>query len=208
MSFHDIAAGPGRFQAKLQSLQIRLFGNPRHASAEQPVTLARIYFCAAPILTCAYLLWLQPDWISSGEMYAEMATNYFRYAQSPDLLVKLFALDAGYIPLPQRLIAALVNLLGFKAAAVPYIYTWLAILLPAFMVGVFCSPVFRPLVRSDAARFIIALIILAVADFETRTFVNFTYFGIFFCAIVAALALMPEADDAPWWAWGTPLLVL
>lgn len=208
MSFHSIAAALGGFRAELRSLQIRLFGNPRHASVKQPVTLARIYFCAVPILACAYLLWLQPDWILSGEMYAEMATNYFRYAQSPDLLVKLFALDAGYIPLPQRLTAAVVNLLGFKAAAVPYIYTWLAILLPAFMVGIFCSPVFRPLVRSDAARFVIALIVLAVADFETRTFVNFTYFGIFFCAVVVALALMPEADDAPWWAWATPLLVL
>lgn len=207
MAFCSMRVPNDHFLATLQSAQMRLFSNQHPAPKGQDL-VPRLYFMSIPVITSLYALLLQPQWVLGGEMYAEMATNYFRYAQSPDLVIKIFSLDAGYIPLPQRLISAFINLVGFRAAAVPYIYTWISILFPAFLVGAFCLPIFRPLVPSDAARFIVSLIALAVADFETRTFVNFTYFGIFFCMIVVALALMPDADDAPWWAWGLPILLL
>ena len=196
------------FLSRATTIQTWLFGNQDNSLTAKPTIGAYAFFWAVLIVYCGCMLALQTNWILSGEMWAEMATNYFANAQNPNLMIKFFSLDAGYLPLPQRLIAALLAFAGFNASAIPYLYTWIAIFLSAMLVGAFCLPVFRPLMRSDTGRFVVALMILAVPDFQTRTFVNFTYFGIFFCAILVALALLPDAEDAPRWAWAAPLLMI
>jgi hypothetical protein len=76
------------------------------------------------------------------------------------------------------------------------------------MIGVFCLGQFRALVKSDILRFLTCISVLMVADFETRTFINFTYFSAFFVAIVTALALIEDSEEIPWWAWFAPILMV
>jgi hypothetical protein len=168
----------------------------------------KIFFISVVFFYVCYQLAMQPGWVLGGEMWAEMATNYFSNANSPSYWQKLFATDAGYIPAPQRLIALVGNQLNLPAASIPYFYTWSAIICTGLMIGVFCLGQFRALIKSDSLRFLTSISILMVADFETRTFVNFTYFSAFFVAIVTALALTEESTEIPWWAWFAPVLMV
>ncbi|GKS69785.1 hypothetical protein W03_17890 [Nitrosomonas sp. PY1] len=141
-------------------------------------------------------------------MYAEMATNYFLNANSPSLYDNLFATDAGYIPLLPRMIALLGNLLNLPASVIPYFYSSSAIILAAVMISTFCLRPFRILIQSDALRFLTAIAVTMVADFETRTFINFSYFSAFFIATITALAFVEKNREVPWWSWFIPLLIL
>lgn len=167
-----------------------------------------ILFLSTVFLYVCYQLAMQPSWVLGGEMWAEMATNYFPNANSPSYLQKFFSTDAGYIPAPQRLIAFVGNQFNLPAASVPYFYTWSAIICTGMMIGAFCLGQFRTLVKSDSLRFLTVISILMVADFETRTFINFTYFSAFFVAIVTALALIEDTEEIPWWAWFAPILMV
>lgn len=181
-----------------------LISNESNKSDHRPVIL----FILTIVFYIFYQLGMQPGWVLGGEMWAEMATNYFTNANSPSYIEKFFSTDAGYIPAPQRLIAFIGNQLNLPAASVPYLYTWLAIVFTGVMIGVFCLGQFRTLVKNDSLRFLTAISILMVADFETRTFINFTYFSAFFVAILTALALVEDSEETPWWAWFTPMLML
>lgn len=177
-------------------------------SSAQRDRIPAILFILTVFFYVAYQLAMQPGWVLGGEMWAEMATNYFTNANSPSYIQKLFATDAGYIPAALRLIALTGNLFNLPADSIPYFYTWSAIILTGMMIGAFCLAQFRKLVRNDVLRFLTAISILVVADFETRTFINFTYFAAFFVAIVTALALVNDTEDVPWWAWFIPLLMV
>lgn len=130
------------------------------------------------IATC-WLLLMEPSWIFGGEMWAEMATNYYANSLSSDPYYLFFSLDFGYLPLPQRILAAIPIFLKFPAASIPYIYTLFAIFCSILMVGAFISKKFAFLVKSNLVRFTVSLIIFFSSTFDLRTFVNFTYFGFF-----------------------------
>jgi hypothetical protein len=155
-----------------------------------------------------YLSVIQSSWALSGSMWAEMGTNYFPNANANLWVQKLFSTDAGYIPFLQRLIGIAGYLLKLPASVIPYFYTWIGILLTALMVSVFCLERFRILIKSDALRFFTVLIVLVMADFETRTFINFTYFAVFPLAILTALAAVDRTKEVPSWAWTIPLLII
>lgn len=159
-------------------------------------------------LNILFVLLVEGKWFLSGQMFAEMATNYYPTALDPNWLHKFFATDAGYIPLPQRLIAAFVALLHLPAVAIPYAYNFFAIILTGALVAPFCLPRFRVFIESDAARFLACLFLLLVCDFETRTFINFTYFSIPFLFCVALTAFDRTVQRLPWWAWFAPVLLL
>lgn len=165
-------------------------------------------FIATILFYVFYQLVMQPGWVTGGEMWAEMATNYYTNANASSYFQKLLSTDAGYIPAPQRLIALIGNQLNLPAASIPYFYTWSSILFTGMLVGVFCLAQFRKIVKSDFLRFFTSIAILLVADFETRTFINFTYFSAFFVAIIAALALVDDSAETPWWAWFVPILMV
>lgn len=155
-----------------------------------------------------YQLVMQPSWVTGGEMWAEMATNYYPNANASSYLQKLLSTDAGYIPAPQRLIALIGNQLNLPAASIPYFYTWSSILFTAMLVGAFCLAQFRKIVKNDFLRLFTSIAILLVADYETRTFVSFTYFSAFFVAIITALALVDDSAEIPWWAWLVPVFMV
>lgn len=167
-----------------------------------------VLFFFAVLFYVVYQLVMQPGWVTGGEMWAEMATNYYPNANSSSYLQKLLSTDAGYIPAPQRLIALIGNQLNLPAASIPYFYTWSSILFTGMLVGAFCLAQFRKIVKSDFLRLFTSIAILLVADFETRTFINFTYFAAFFVATITALALVDDSAEIPWWAWLVPVLML
>lgn len=170
----------------------------------QPVLL----FACCVLFYSTYLLILQSSWVLSGEMWAEMATNYYINAKSSSLFQNFFATDAGYIPLPPRIIALIGSALNLPAQFIPYYYTWSAILAIALMTGSFCLRPFRVLIQNDFLRVLVAIAILMLADFESRTFINFTYFSVFFIAILTALAFVEKTRNSPWWSWSIPILLL
>jgi hypothetical protein len=96
-----------------------------------------------------YLLLMQSDWIISGAMWAEMATNYYPIAMEKRVYLRLFATDAGYIPLPQRLIAYSSFALNLPYKVIPYFYTVVSIFATGALVAVFALNIFRVLIRVD-----------------------------------------------------------
>jgi hypothetical protein len=151
---------------------------------------------------------MQENWATSGEMWAEMATNYFVNANADSLLTSLFATDAGYIPLPQRIIALLAQIINVPIANIPYFYNWSAITLSALMVGTFCLKPFRQLIPSDLLRFLVAITVLLAADTQSKNFINFTYFAGFFITVITALALVDKRQEISKWSWFIPVLML
>jgi hypothetical protein len=159
----------------------------------------------------AYLIFmvlLAKDWMVGGEMWAEMATNYLHNALKPDLYHQLLSTDAGYIPLPQRLIAWVSR--GLPLTVIPYVYTWSAAVLSGLMVGIFALPRFRVLVASDGLRLAASILVLSLMGFGTRSFINFTYFGAFFVAVLTALPWTnrDKSMSMPWYVWFIPLLMM
>jgi hypothetical protein len=167
-----------------------------------------LLFLGCIVLYCVYMLLMQSPWVLGGGMWAESATNYFHFANAPTLAERFFSTDAGYIPLPQRLIAITGTWLQLPAKAIPYYYTWTGIVLTGALAGAFCLAPFRKLARSDGLRFFAAIAVLLIVDFETRTFINFTYFVAFFVSIVTALAFVDRQAEVPRWAWLIPLLMM
>lgn len=156
----------------------------------------------------AMMVLLKPYAALGGEMWAEMATNYYANAIGQSYFYKFFALDAGYIPATPRLIALIGYYLDIPVPYIPYFYTWTAILLSAVLVGSFCLTPFRKLIPNDTVRFMTSLIVLWVVDSDTRNFVNFSYFGCFFIAITTALAWSDRENNVPKWAWFVPILII
>lgn len=169
---------------------------------------ANITFLSVISLYVLFVLLTEGKWFLSGQMYAEMATNYFPVALDTNWIHKFFATDAGYIPFPQRLIAAFIAIFSLSAKNIPFAYNFFALILTGALVAPFCLPRFRSFVKSDATRFFTCLFLLLVADFETRTFINFTYFAIPFLFYVALMAFDRTESHLPWWVWCSPVLSL
>jgi len=177
--------------------------HPRRSSRALPL----LYFWCTVGFYCVYMLLSAGDWLLSGELWAEAALTYIDF--DPGRLdLQLFAQDGGHISIPHRLIALVAHYGRLTAAAIPHFYNWTAIVFTAMLVGAFCLSAFRALIPSDTFRFAVSLFVLIVADFETRMFIGFTYFGVFFCAALIALALARDRDDAPAWAWAAPLVLI
>ena len=174
-----------------------------------PPRIPKLYFGLCIAFYVVYVMAMQPALLLGGEMWAEMATNYYANAGALSLVTRLFATDAGYIPLPQRLIAQVFEILSFPASSIPFAYSWAAVLLTAAMVGSFCLSPFRRVVQSDGLRLMVSLIVLVLAEYETRTFINFTYYSAFFVAVLSGWAVAsPKDQPVPRWAWFTPILMM
>ncbi len=184
----------------------------KNEPAESPIDVHLnrpvILFLLCILFSFGYVFALYFNWIIDGAMYAEMGSNYFPKSHDPSWSERFFATDAGYIPLPPRLIALLGSILNLSASTIPYFYTGSALLAAALMVSVFCLRPFRSLIVSDSLRFMTVIAIIMVADFETRTFINFTYFAAFFVAIITALAFVEKKEEVPRWSWFIPILML
>lgn len=183
------------------------FIKPAETGYEWP-DLSRLYFFLVFAVHFGFLFYYQKEWILGGEMWAEMATNYFPNSHSQHWLVRLFSLDSGYIPLPQRIISLLVASLGFSVWMVPYAYGFAAFAFATAMVAVFCLKPFRNVVESDVLRFLVACCILLSVDFESRTYINFTYFVAFFAVVLSVLCCVDTDNPPPWYVYSLPFWML
>jgi hypothetical protein len=165
-------------------------------------------FVVVAVFYPVYQLLTRGKLFVNGSMWAEMATNYYAVANSDSLWEQLLAPDAGYIPLPQRLIAFAGTELGLPPAAVPYLYNASAAVLAGLLIGSICLPAFRPVLNSDGLRFVLAIALVLVPDFQTRTFINFTYFAVVPAVALTALAAVQKDRDVPGWAWLLPVFML
>ena len=167
-----------------------------------------IYFFLSLILYPIFMVIMEPNWLFSGEMWAEGATNYFYNSVNKDFWEMFFSTDAGYWAFVQRIIAAIAVILGLHISIVPYFYTWSAILLTPFFIAPICLPAFRKLISSDFLRFLLAISLLLIIDFETAVFINFTYYAVFLVLIITALAYAEGKNGSiPAWSWIIPLLI-
>lgn len=178
------------------------------AVSDQPQADAYIAFVIVMLGLMAFAIWSQPTWVLGGEMWAEMATNYYSHSVSDSWMEKLFATDSGYWPAPQRLIALLVWASGVPAQWIPHIYNVAALVLGTTLATAFCLPWFRRLIASDALRVMVCLVVFLLVDFESRGFINFTYYAGFFVAVFAATAILRSKDDLPWWSLFVPVLLI
>lgn len=182
---------------------------PAAASADTgKATLPMRLFVGVVVIHVALTLCLQPTWVWSGAMLAEMATNYYDTAEKQPLARGLLATDYGYIPLPPRLLATAGRLLRLPAAAVPFFYTWSAILLSGGLVASFCLREFRRLIPSDWQRFVAAVCMACAGDFDVRTFINFANYAAFPILAIAALAVVDRERPPPRWSWLVPLFMI
>ena len=183
-----------------------LFANIDHFRVPTEPGNWRVYFVLSLAFYAGWTLFLSGGWLMSGGMWAEMSSNYYPVTQMHGLPAALFATDAGYIPLPQRLIAYAGRTLG--AQAIPFYYSLSAMVLGGLCLASFCHAIFRTLIPSDAIRFLLCIVFCCIPDFETRTFINFTYLGIVYLGALVAVSLIPDGGDAPGWAWFAPFLML
>jgi hypothetical protein len=196
-----------RLLAPLERARVHLFGLAQPEPAGSTAVPAWLLFGASVAFYPAYQLLTHGRTLLSS-MWAEMGTNYYPAATSDSLATALFATDVGYIPFPQRLIGLLGHAVGISPAAFPYYFTASALLLSALLIGSVCLPAFRPVIASDGLRFLLAIALMLLPDFETRSFINFTYFGIVVAGFVTALALVSRDRPVPAWSWLIPLLMV
>ncbi|WP_440708533.1 hypothetical protein [Herbiconiux sp. YIM B11900] len=194
-----------RTAPRLAAVRDRLF-----PLVEDTASPRRAYVLAALVVLIYPLqqLLTQGEMFLRGQMWAEMATNYYRSAMNLPWWEQLVATDAGYIPFPQRVLALVGAKLQLPVESIPYYYSGIGILITALLVGAICLPVFRVVLRNDVLRFAVALACVFVADWQTRTFINFTYFGLLLLVFIAAYALVERRAEAPYWMWIMPVLML
>jgi hypothetical protein len=166
------------------------------------------YFIGVLTFYPLFLLAKMPNWILSGNFWDEAATNYYYKAQYEPWYLSLVATDAGYIPLPQRLVALFASFVKIPPEAVPGFYTAVAIAVPALLVGTFTLGFYRSVLESDFFRFVVAITVLLVSDFMTRGFVNFTYFSALFVTAVAVAVMRQPSVTVPIWVWILPVFFI
>jgi hypothetical protein len=168
--------------------------------------IPKLFFYLLISLYLFFQIWSLPNWIFGGDMWAEMATNYYHNSIIEPLYSQFLITDAGYLPIPQRLIAFFGSVLGLNSSMIPYYYTWLSSFLSAVLVGVFCLSSFRVVIESDFLRFCVCIVNLLVIGFEESTFINFFYLATFFILVCCLYIL--NNKKTPVWFWLIPLFVI
>jgi hypothetical protein len=197
-----------RALAWLDRIRFRLLGVDDLPDDDRPAGRARLLAGAVAVFYVVYQLLTRGQMVLGGAMYAEMATRYYDATTTLPWYDQLVATDAGYVPLPQRLIALVGHTLGVPATAIPYFYTGVALVLTGLLIGSICLPAFRRVIGSDLLRLALALGLVLVPDYETRSFINFTYLVVIVIGFLSALALVSPEQDVPGWAWLVPVLVI
>lgn len=161
------------------------------------ISVVVIYF-VAPVV-------MYPSWYGVGPAWAEMATNYFYYAHSQGL-ASLFSTDAGYIPLPQRIVALVIELVGVDNSSVMFLYNLIAMLVLSICVALPVFPTFRGILGPLWLRVSLSASVFMSIDFESRTFINFSY--VFILPLVLGIVCLQENFSAkvPKLYWLLPLL--
>jgi len=133
---------------------------------------------------CIHAISVHWDVYFSGQMFNEVATNYFFNAKTLGL-GSLLQTDAGYWPFLLRLVSLFIEVLPIELAQVPYAYASVAFVGPVLLVLPFISSKFEVVVEGAWTRGLICSLLLLTMDWETRQFINWTNLAAFtLCYIV------------------------
>ncbi len=149
--------------------------------------LGNYFFVAAFLLIFGALVFKFPSLGIRGEFWAESATNFFNNAVNVSFWHSLSATDTSYLPLLPRLISELLAGGLHLYRAFPMITGLISLAFVAFFASFITARPFRAIIPSDWARFLLALTLGFVANYENFTFNNFAYFGVYFLFLVIFL---------------------
>lgn len=120
-----------------------------------------------------------PSLTYHAELFAENGTNFFINAYNLDFISNLKTLDAGYIPLIQRITAVLLVKVFHIINYYPFASQLIAISSIAIFSSIINLNIFRKIHDSSAIRFILGISIGLISDYELNVFINFIYYGAF-----------------------------
>ena len=143
-----------------------------------------------------------------GDMWAEAGTSFYPVAESGSLKSIFIPDPVGYLTFSTRIISLIGFYLNLKASWIPYFYNYAGAICVALMVGMFCLPCFRRVIKNDILRLGIVWIVLALANYEMRTYICFPYFSAFPIMCLTALALIDHEKQVTKWCWLIPLLLI
>lgn len=118
------------------------------------------------------------------EIFAETGINFFYHAFHSSLWENITTLDSAYLPWFPRLIAVITVKFLHIITLYPFIVQWFSIAFIALSCGIIALPAFRVLITSDFARFLLAIAVSVIQDYDLNTFVNFTYYGVILAFLV------------------------
>jgi hypothetical protein len=153
---------------------------------------------------------VQWNWLLNGGVWAEVGTNYYRSDQNSGLLSKIFALDAGYIPLPARLISLAINYLVPNPALFPFITTLIATSIPALILAGFLKAESKFTNIPFMFQVAISTWLVSFFDFQTRNFINIAYYIPAFALVIfiSQQNSKNRLSSPPKYLWIMPLLVI
>lgn len=164
------------------------------------VSNSKIAIYALFLFLYELFLLARSPWFFSNQPWAEMAEDFIPVSME-QFPRNLFAADAGYVPIAQRFISWSIHVIGIPLEYQPLVMTQVAITSTAFFACTFAFPEFRDIGIKTRDRFAIALAFIFLLDFETKTYVNFSYFV---AVPIIALSLQKIANPTsrlPGWAW-------
>jgi hypothetical protein len=163
---------------------------------QSPVTNPGLLFLISFLSILVVRVMLLPTLTIKPEVWAEAGTNFYYHARYSSLWDNLWATDSGYLPWLQRIIAVAAVRIGFDGAAYPYAIQWAGQILSALSASLLVLPVFHRVIPSTLVRLLLALHVGLYPNYELHTFINFSYFGIFFVTFVLLSAANPLSTRA------------
>ncbi|WP_424766493.1 hypothetical protein [Paenibacillus sp. sgz302251] len=150
------------------------------------VEIFNYFFFLSFFISISILCFRFPSLSTSAELYAETATNFFHNAYYSSVIHNLKQLDAGYLPLFQRVISLVIVKLFHINESFNYVIQLLSVFGIAFFASFINSRMFKNIIPSDKIRFIFSCIVGCgfLFDYELVTFINFSYLGIIVCLLV------------------------
>ena len=138
-----------------------------------------LFFLAFAVnILIKYILF--PSLTIKPEVFAESGTNFFINGYYNNIWTNIITVDAGYLPWMQRIIAVFATKVIQDISFYPYITQWSAIFFISLFSSIIVLPVFRRLIPFDSVRFLLAIGISMISDYELNSFINFVYFGSIF----------------------------
>lgn len=134
-------------------------------------------FLFSCLIIALFKFWQLPSLTYNAEVFAESGTNFFINAYEGTIFQNLLILDAGYLPLLQRIVAVFAVKM-FPIALYPFVTQFVAICFIAIMASIINIREFRKICPSDFIRFALGLSIAFISDYELNTLINFSYYGV------------------------------
>ncbi len=144
-----------------------------------------LFFWISFFFTFLYITFAFPSLSYKAEIYAELGTNFYPAARFETLWENIWKTDAGYLPWLQRFISIIVIKVFGINDIFPYVFQFIAIGFISF----FCSFInileLRKIISDDIVRFFISILLGfgIFSSYEEFTFINFSYYGIFFIVL-------------------------